>query len=131
MSIKWHHHCDVEGCEEKFKQAGSLKTHKAFKHNISVTWFYCDQVGCNYKCKQKTTLKLHKANLHDIGVTWFYCDQDGCNYKCKQKSNLKRHKSDVHNIDVGRLKRSIQIGNIKIIDTPLRNRKRRKLNTSV
>ena len=77
---------------------GALKRHKAFKHNIDVTWHVCDQEGCDYKSKNTSNLKQHKADVHNIDVTWHVCDQEGCDYKSKQASNLKQHKEFLHDI---------------------------------
>ena len=99
MSIKWHH-CDVEGCDYKCKQASNLRQHKAYVHDIGVKWHHCDVEGCDYKCKQAGSLKTHKADIHDIGVKWHHCDVEGCEEKCKQAGNLKTHKAYVHDIGV-------------------------------
>ena len=34
--------------------------HKAFKHDIDVTWYHCDQDGCDFKSKQKSILNAVK-----------------------------------------------------------------------
>ena len=92
--------CEISGCKYKAKYPSFLKRHKAYIHNIGVTYHYCDVSGCKYKSKQKGTLKRHKANVHDIDVTYHHCDVSGCKYKFKQKGDLKRHKADIHNIGV-------------------------------
>ena len=75
-----------------------MKIHKAFKHDIGITWHKCDHEGCGLKVKQAVNLKKHKAFKHNIGVTWHKCDQEGCEYKVKQAGNLKTHKEGVHDI---------------------------------
>ena len=99
MSIK-PHHCDFEGCGQRFKIAGNLKSHKAHVHDIDVTWHHCDFEGCEKKFKTKGSLKKHKAYVHDIDVTWHHCDFEGCEKKFKTTEDLKLHKAYVHDIDV-------------------------------
>tara|TARA_B100000965_G_C19516748_1_gene724560 strand:- start:104 stop:1270 length:1167 start_codon:yes stop_codon:yes gene_type:complete len=90
----------VEGCQSKFKKKYELKSHKAFIHDIDVTWHPCDKKGCKSKFKTAGNLKRHKARIHDIDVTWHYCDVEGCQSKFKTAGELNSHKAFIHDIGV-------------------------------
>ena len=57
-----------------------LLGHKAYVHNIGVTWHECDQEKCNYQCKQANDLKKHKEFVHDIG-------SNECECCCKNRNS--------------------------------------------
>ena len=97
--LVWHV-CDQSGCSYKAKQAGTLKEHKAFVHDIGVVWHVCDQPNCNHKAKHAGNLKTHLSDVHGMGVVWHVCDQANCSYKAKQAGSLKQHLSDVHDVGV-------------------------------
>ena len=72
--------------------------HKAFVHDIDVTYYLCSVDGCEYRAKDAGTLKTHKAFVHDIDVTYYLCSVDGCEYTAKKTSSLKRHMKGIHRV---------------------------------
>ncbi len=92
-------------CIYKCKRISTLKTHKAYTHDIDVKWYVCDFINengskCGMKFKRNSNLKTHKY-IHDIDVKWHVCDfinENGskCGMKFKQNSNLKTHKITIH-----------------------------------
>jgi hypothetical protein len=84
--------CGEGDCQFASKQAHHVKNHKAFIHDIGVTYYYCDEIGCEYKAKVASNVKSHKAAIHDIDVTYYYCDEIGCGYKAKVSSNVQRQR---------------------------------------
>ena len=58
--------CGIDGCT--YRTGGSLTSHRAAKHNVSVVWHQCDQLDCAYRAKTAGNLKQHRSDVHDIGV---------------------------------------------------------------
>jgi hypothetical protein len=83
------HKCDM--CGYECKKASSLKTHKAFKHDVDVQWHKCDM--CDYKCKHASSLKTHKSLKHGINIQWHKCDMCECKFKTASDRirHMKRH----------------------------------------
>ena len=57
------HHCDVDACDYKAKQASDLKRHKAHAHDIGVVWHNCDVGACDYKAKQATACTASDSHV--------------------------------------------------------------------
>ena len=49
LLIATYYLCDQKGCDYKAKQAGGVKTHKAFVHDINVIHYLCLEPGCGYQ----------------------------------------------------------------------------------
>ena len=92
--------CGIDCCKYESKYSGTLKRHKADRHDVGTIWYYCEQPNCDYKCKSAANIRQHNSNVHDVGRIWYYCDQPNCDYKCKTASHLKSHKAFKHEIGI-------------------------------
>ena len=64
IAIPESHACDQ--CDFQTKQARTLKRHKAFKHDLGVTWHACDADPgkCDFQAKQASNLYDHIRTQH-------------------------------------------------------------------
>jgi ssDNA-binding Zn-finger/Zn-ribbon topoisomerase 1 len=92
--------CNQPDCDFRTKETGTLKQHKANKHDMNVVWHLCNQPDCDFKAKHASDLRQHEANKHNIDITWRLCNQPGCNFKSKTMGHLNLHKADIHDIGV-------------------------------
>ena len=83
-------------CSASFKRAADVKRHKAYVHNVDVTWHKCNL--CSASFKTAADVKRHKAYAHNVDVTWHKCDL--CSASFKRAADVKQHKAYVHNVDV-------------------------------
>ncbi|GMI21927.1 hypothetical protein TeGR_g1133 [Tetraparma gracilis] len=89
----------------------AVTRHKAFKHDIGVTWFFCDEPECLFRAKTDNGVKQHKMQRHNKNITWFYCDVPGCtSYQgtypavAKTAAKIKAHKRLVHGVGLTYIK---------------------------
>jgi hypothetical protein len=85
--------CSVEGCLQRFKQAGHIPAHIA-EHHKKVKEFACDQ--CNKSFGRASTLEDHKRT--ERGELGFPCTVDNCGRAFNQRQGLSKHMKKGHPI---------------------------------
>ena len=88
--MKTSQKCDL--CSALFKSNKNLRDHKAYVHNVDVTWHICNLCSASFKTARD--LKRHKTYVHDLDVTWLKCVL--CDTMFKKNRDLTRHMQARH-----------------------------------